>query len=92
MLDALQHEKGKIMKKRVTNISDELRDEYSFDYSQAVRGKYHQQLLEEGSNIIVLDPDLAAIFPDSAIVNRALRLLLTFTKSAQELTGTGSHL
>jgi hypothetical protein len=34
-----------------------LSSEYNFDYSKAVRGKYYRCLLEEGSNVVVLEPD-----------------------------------
>ena len=61
------------MNRRKTTPSDDMRAEYDFDYSKAVRGKYHRRILKEGSNIVVLDPDLAPQFPDSAAVNAALR-------------------
>jgi hypothetical protein len=50
-----------------------MRAEYNFDYSKAVRGKYYKRLLKEGSNVVVLERDVARAFPDSASVNRALR-------------------
>ena len=65
---------------------DELRPEYRYDYSEAVRGKYYKRLMEEGANVVVLDPDIAAVFRDSASVNEALRSLLDFTRSTQHLT------
>jgi hypothetical protein len=64
-------------------ITDELRPEYDFDYSKAVRGKYYRRIIEEGSNIIVLEPDVAKVFKDSAGVNEALRSLLDFTRATQ---------
>ncbi len=36
-----------------------MRPEYDFDYSKAVRGQYYRQLLEKGSNVAVLEPDIA---------------------------------
>ncbi|HEX7371563.1 MAG TPA: hypothetical protein VF372_02015, partial [Thermodesulfobacteriota bacterium] len=60
---------------------DELRPEYEFDYSKAVRGKYYRRLLEEGANVVVLDTDVAKAFPNSAAVNEALRSLLIITRS-----------
>ena len=39
------------------------------------RGKYYQQAVS-GSNLIVIEPELARVFPDSESVNRALRLLV----------------
>lgn len=60
---------------------DELRPEYDFDYSKAVRGKYCNRLAAEGSNVVVLDPDIAKVFPDSASVNEALRFILELTRA-----------
>ena len=51
---------------------DEMRDEY--DFTGAVRGK-HAHLRQERSNLVLLDRDVAELFPDSASVNEALRLL-----------------
>ena len=74
------------MKDRSRRRPDELRPEYDFDYSKAVRGKYYKRLIEEGSNVVVLDPDVAKAFRDSASVNEALRSLLNVTRSTQRLT------
>ena len=74
------------MKEKQQENHDELRPEYDFDYSKAARGKYTKRLLEEGSNVVVLDPDIAAAFQDSASVNEALRSLLDLTRSTQRLT------
>lgn len=74
------------MKTNPEETPDELRPEYDFDYSKAVRGKYYRQLIEQGSNVIVLDPDLAEFFSDSVSVNEALRSLLDLTQLTQRLT------
>lgn len=55
---------------------DDMRPEYDFDYAKAVRGKYHKRLLKEGSNVVVLERDVAKVFPDSAAVNAALRSVI----------------
>ncbi len=52
--------------------ADEMLDEY--DFSQGVVGKYAKQYAE-GTNIVLLDPDVAKVFPDSEAVNRALRAI-----------------
>jgi hypothetical protein len=65
---------------------NELRPEYDFDYSKAVRGKYCKRLLREGANVVVLEPDVAKAFGDSAAVNEALRSLLELSRSTQRLT------
>ncbi len=49
-----------------------LRDEY--DFSRGVRGKYAARYAE-GTNVVVLDPDVARVFHDSRSVNKALRAL-----------------
>lgn len=66
--------------------SDDLRPEYQFDYSKAVRGKYYKRILKEGTNVVVLEPDVAKAFPNSAAVNNALRVVLKAGQAAQRLT------
>jgi len=78
------------MKVITKKVNDELRPEYEFDYSKAVRGKYYRRLLEEGSNVVVLEPDVAKAFGDSSAVNEALRSLLALTHSTQRLTTRSS--
>ena len=52
---------------------DTLRDEYPEDLIRSgVRGKYTERY-REGTNIVLIDPDLHKLFPDSEAVNRALR-------------------
>jgi hypothetical protein len=55
------------------NTTDDMRTEY--DFSEAVQGKHHEAY-KEGTNIVLLEPDIARVFRDSASVNRALRLLI----------------
>ncbi|PIV67493.1 MAG: hypothetical protein COS10_00810 [Nitrospirae bacterium CG01_land_8_20_14_3_00_44_22] len=78
------------MKAKEKRISDELRPEYNFDYSKAVRGKYYNRLIKEDSNVAILEPDVAKAFVDSAAVNDALRSLLNLTKTTQRLTKKSS--
>jgi hypothetical protein len=60
------------MKKNRSSDPDEMKDEY--DFSSGVRGKYAARFAE-GSNVVILDPDVAEVFPDARSVNRALRAL-----------------
>jgi hypothetical protein len=46
-----------------------------YDFSKGVRGKYAKQYAE-GTNVILLDPDVAKAFPTSESVNKALRSLM----------------
>jgi hypothetical protein len=61
-----------------TDVNDEMRPEY--DFSGGVRGKYYEAY-KQATNVVVLDPDVAAVFRDSAAVNEALRLLTKIAKS-----------
>jgi len=70
--------------------SDDMRAEYEFDYSKAVRGKYYRRLLKEGANVVVLDPDVAKAFRSSAAVNEALRSLLRMSEATRRLTSRSS--
>jgi hypothetical protein len=60
---------------------EEIRPEY--DFTGGVRGKYVARLAK-GSNVVVLDQDVASIFPDSAAVNEALRALATVIQARQQ--------
>ena len=74
------------MRTKPDNNRDDLRPEYDFDYSKAIRGKYCKRLLQEGANVAVLEPDVAKAFGDSAAVNQALRSLLALSRSTERLT------
>src|SRR5207247_11188429 len=66
------------MAKRLERTTeDELRTEYDLDeLGPGVRGKYYRQA-KAGTNLVLIEPDLAKVFPDQESVNRALRLLVT---------------
>jgi hypothetical protein len=58
------------------NEEDELRPEYSFSKLKGrVRGKYAERY-RAGTNLVLLEPDVATAFPDAKAVNEALRLLM----------------
>ena len=60
--------------KRATRVAEpEMRAEY--DFSAGVRGKY-AKLFAKGTNLVLLEPDVAAAFTTSAEVNRALSAIL----------------
>jgi len=63
------------------NDKDEMREEYSTDIIRSgVRGKYAQRY-HEGSNVVVIDPDLSKAFPNADAVNQALREVLAKRES-----------
>jgi hypothetical protein len=70
------------------NVSDELRPEYRReDLGQGVRGKYFESY-QRGSNLVLLSPDVAKVFPTEEAVNEALRSLIDL---AQKSTGRTKH-
>ena len=57
----------------MSSNKDDLRSEYSPELIKSgVRGKYAEQY-KQGTNLVLIDPDLHELFPDSESVNRALR-------------------
>ncbi len=72
------------MKKEVENeMEDELRPEYDFAQMQGgVRGKYVERYCS-GTNLVLLDSDVAQAFPNDAAVNEALRLLMQIAQRQQ---------
>ncbi len=65
------------MKKSKTENDDELRAEYDLAQllKEGVQGKYAAQY-QQGTNLVLLDPDVAAAFPTPETVNEALRLVM----------------
>ena len=65
------------MKKEIENeMEDELRSEYDFaQMKEGVKGKYVERY-RTGTNLVLLDPDVARAFPNDIAVNDALRMLI----------------
>jgi hypothetical protein len=73
------------MKKKYTSeMGDELRPEYDLHelLKGGVRGKYVARY-RAGTNLVLLDPDVAKAFPDEDAVNEALRLVIRLTEIQQ---------
>ncbi len=62
---------------KVMSNDPDMLEEY--DFSKGVRGKYANRYAE-GTNVVVIDPDLSQYFPDNASVNEALRALIPILK------------
>ncbi|MEZ4712555.1 MAG: hypothetical protein R3A44_35535 [Caldilineaceae bacterium] len=62
-------------------MNDELRPQYNLSelLKGAVRGKYAERY-KEGTNLILLDPDVAQAFPTPEAVNEALRLVMQLAR------------
>ena len=72
------------MKKAKSTSDDEIRTEYKrSDFKKLERGKYYDRV-KASSNVVVLDDEILAVFPNSAAVNRALH---TLVEAAQKTTG-----
>ncbi len=63
-------------KKKVVADADMLPE---YDFSGAVRGKYYERY-RQGSNVVLLDPDVSDAFPNATAVNEALRLLVSLAQ------------
>lgn len=68
------------MKKRVKET--EMPDEY--DFTGGIRGKYAQRYAK-GTNVVVIDPDIAKYFPDHETVNESLRSLVPIIKMQKSI-------
>ncbi|KGF72580.1 hypothetical protein DO97_07885 [Neosynechococcus sphagnicola sy1] len=78
------------MKKEVEELEDELRSEYDFSkMAGGVRGKYVERY-RAGTNLVLLDPDIAKAFPTDTSVNEALRLLLQVAQRQQPKNPVGA--
>jgi hypothetical protein len=68
-------------------IKDDLRPEYDLaQLKGGVRGKYYREATA-GTNLVLIEPELANVFPDTESVNRALRLLVETAESANAKKG-----
>jgi hypothetical protein len=69
------------MKKAGSRASDDLRPEYDFaSLGGGVRGKYARRF-GVATNLVLLEPDLAAAFPSDAAVNEALRTVVRASRA-----------
>jgi hypothetical protein len=71
------------MKKPDDTATDELRPEYDFGSMKGgVRGKYAKRF-REGTNIVLIDPEMVEAFPTEAAVNEALRGVLNTARAVR---------
>lgn len=55
-----------------------------YDFNKGIKGKYSKKY-EEGTNVVVIDPDVAKFFPDHDSVNQALRSLAEIIKKQKKI-------
>jgi hypothetical protein len=70
------------MKKSAEKNDSDMQLEY--DFSGGVRGKYSQRYAQ-GTNVVVLDPDVVRVFPDAEAVNSSLRALADIIRRRKPL-------
>jgi hypothetical protein len=70
---------------KVMNNDQDMLEEY--DFSKGVRGKYSKRYAL-GTNVVLIDPDVAEFFPDHDTVNDALRSLIKIIKKRQDRLDT----
>lgn len=70
--------------KKATRKDNEMRDHY--DFTGGVRGKYARRYAE-GSNVVVLDPDVARLFPNREAVNDTLRAVARIVQIQERRRG-----
>ena len=68
-----------------TDIND-MRPEY--DFSGGIRGK-HYKAYQEDTNVVLLEPEVARVFSNSASVNQALRMLIDLADEVMQKNPTG---
>ena len=73
-------------------VEDDLRPEYDLKtlLKTGIRGKYAQRF-REGTNLVLLEPDIAKAFPNPEIVNEVLRLVMQLRKPPKTQGGIGGR-
>jgi hypothetical protein len=70
--------------KKTRNDPDMLEE---YDFSGGIRGKYAKRYAE-GTNVVVIDPDVAEYFPDHDSVKKALRSLAAIVKRQESVASS----
>jgi hypothetical protein len=73
--------------KKMRNTNDLLPE---YDFSKGIRGKYAKRYAE-GTNVVVIDPDIAEYFPDHDSVNKSLRSIVSIIKNREKKVPTVSR-
>ena len=86
-----QHRQKDAFMKKAKSSSDELRAEYTrSDFKKLERGKYYERV-KESSNVVVLDAEVAAVFPNSDAVNEALHSLIKVGSRVSRLASASNR-
>lgn len=76
----LHSKKKNFMKKKTDELSDEMRPEYDLRKLKFVGRGIYAERYRSGTNLVLLDPDIRAAFPDDESVNEALRVIAKAAK------------
>ena len=69
--------------KKTSDQSGESDLKPEYDFARGARGKYARRYAQ-GSNVVVLEPDVAKVFPNSEAVNRSLRALASIIRQQRK--------
>ena len=69
-------------KARKRKTGSQMRAEY--DFSRGIRGKYARRY-QQGTNVVMLQPDVARVFPNAEVVNESLRALAVIIRRQKSL-------
>ena len=61
-----------------------------YDFSKGIKGKYAKRY-STGTNVVIIDPDVAEFFPDENSVNDALRSLIPIIKKREKRAAEQGH-
>lgn len=87
----VQYRPKGIFMKKAKSASGDVRPEYkTSDFKKLERGKYYERV-KASSNVVVLDPEVSVVFPNSAAVNKALRSLVEVATSVSSLSSGSSR-
>ena len=86
MPEKQQKKKGNIMK-AIPNDPDMLEE---YDFSKGVRGKYSKKY-KKGTNVVVIDSDVAEFFSDENSINEVLRSLIPIIKKREKRIAEHGH-
>src|SRR6266513_1042745 len=78
--ELLRNVKRECMKKKTDEILDEMRPEYDLRKLKFVGRGIYAERYRSGTNLVLLDPDIRAAFPDDESVNEALRVIAKAAK------------
>jgi len=70
---------------------DELRPEYDFASMRGGVGAKYYEEYRKGTNVVLLQPDVAEAFPTEEAVNEALRGILSTTRAVRRIGGLSDH-